>query len=130
MPIGIYSKAVSAAVVAGLAAAITALADNTIGVPDGVAIALAVLGALGAVWAVPNLPAGVARYGKAATAGLIAGLGSVATALTSTSGISAAEWLGVAIAVIGGLGLTAVVPNAVRSDEFARDARGRFARSE
>jgi hypothetical protein len=47
-------KAVVAGLAAGAAAAATAVQDGTVTAADGVTIALAVLGALGVTWAVPN----------------------------------------------------------------------------
>lgn len=47
-------KAIVAGVAAGAAAAATAVQDGTVTAAEGVTIALAVLGALGVTWAVPN----------------------------------------------------------------------------
>jgi hypothetical protein len=47
-------KAVVGALAAGIAAAATAVQDGTVTAGEGVTIALAVLGALGITWAVPN----------------------------------------------------------------------------
>lgn len=47
-------KAVVAAGAAGVAAAATAVQDGTVTAAEGVTIALAVLGAYGVTWAVPN----------------------------------------------------------------------------
>jgi hypothetical protein len=47
-------KAVVGGLAAGSAAAVTAVQDGTITTAEGVTIALAVLGALGITWAVPN----------------------------------------------------------------------------
>lgn len=47
-------KAVVAGVAAGAAAAATAVQDGTVTAAEGVTIALAVLGALGVTWTVPN----------------------------------------------------------------------------
>lgn len=51
-----YMKAIVGAATAGLTAAGTALADGTITGPEWVGIALAVVGAFGIVYAVPNTP--------------------------------------------------------------------------
>ena len=56
MKISRYWKAVVAAVVAGGGAVSTALVDDTITSGEGITIALAVAGALGLTWAVPNRP--------------------------------------------------------------------------
>ena len=50
-------------------------------------------------------------YAKAIVAALIAGLTTLGGAL-SDGHVSPGEWIAVAIAVLGGLGLTALVPNA------------------
>lgn len=49
-----YAKAVTAAVIAGLTALVTALDDGSVTAQEGVIIAIALLTALGAVWAIPN----------------------------------------------------------------------------
>ncbi|MFR9796849.1 hypothetical protein ACL02U_13215 [Streptomyces sp. MS06] len=49
-------KAVVSGAAAGTAAAATALQDGTITTAEGVTILLAILGALGVTWAVPNKP--------------------------------------------------------------------------
>jgi hypothetical protein len=57
MRVAKYWKAIVAAVVAGVGAISTALADDTITAAEGWATLIAVLGALGFTWAVPNKPA-------------------------------------------------------------------------
>ncbi|MEU5908901.1 MULTISPECIES: hypothetical protein [Actinomycetes] len=47
-------KAVVSGAAAGAAAAATAVQDGTVTAAEGLTIALAVLGALGVTWAVPN----------------------------------------------------------------------------
>lgn len=54
MKIAKYWKAVVAAVVAGAGALSTALTDDTVTAAEGWAALIAVLGALGLTWAVPN----------------------------------------------------------------------------
>jgi hypothetical protein len=49
-----YAKAITAAVVAALTAAATGLDDGALSAQEWVAVAIAFLVALGAVWAVPN----------------------------------------------------------------------------
>jgi peptidoglycan/LPS O-acetylase OafA/YrhL len=58
MKISHYWKAVVAAVVAGASALSTALTDDTVTAAEGWAALIAVLGALGFTWAVPNKQAG------------------------------------------------------------------------
>lgn len=63
MKVSRYWKAVASGLAAGSASLATALNDGTVTAGEGVTIALAVLGALGVTWAVPNrakqLPAAV-----------------------------------------------------------------------
>ena len=54
MKISSIAKAILAALAAGTAAAVTAAQDGTLTTGEGVTVALAVLGALGVVYAVPN----------------------------------------------------------------------------
>ncbi|OYO16649.1 hypothetical protein CGZ93_17975 [Enemella dayhoffiae] len=111
--IGLYAKAIVGAVLAGLAATVTALDDGTITGPEWLTITITVLVGLGAVWAIPNAPRWVAGYGKAAASGLVAALGSLATAWPD--GITQAEAITAAIALLTNLGVTWAVPNAPTS---------------
>ncbi len=54
MSITPYRKAIVSAVAAGSAALVTALSDEVVTSGEWVTIALAVVGALGITWAVPN----------------------------------------------------------------------------
>lgn len=54
MNIGMYAKAIVGGAIAGLTALGTALADEKVTSLEWVAIAIATLAGLGAVWAVPN----------------------------------------------------------------------------
>lgn len=54
MTLAPYAKAITAALVAALTCLGTALTDGTVTASDWVAVALALLTALYAVWAVPN----------------------------------------------------------------------------
>ncbi|MET9123029.1 hypothetical protein [Streptomyces sp. NPDC004528] len=54
MKLSRYAKAVVAAVVAGSGSLATALNDGTVTATEAVTVVLAVLGALGITWAVPN----------------------------------------------------------------------------
>lgn len=56
MKISSIAKAIVGGVAAGAAAAVTAVQDNVVTTGEGVTIALAVLGALGITWFVPNKP--------------------------------------------------------------------------
>ena len=54
MKISSYAKSLVAGVAAGTTAAVTAVQDNVLTTGEGVTIALAVLGAWGITYAVPN----------------------------------------------------------------------------
>lgn len=54
MRIAPYWKAVTAGVAAGAASLSTALSDGVLTTSEGITAVLAVLGALGLTWAVPN----------------------------------------------------------------------------
>ncbi|WP_431881584.1 hypothetical protein [Micromonospora chalcea] len=56
MKIAQYAKTIVAAVVAGATALAVAMGDDTLTTTEGIAVALAILGALG-VYVVPNAPA-------------------------------------------------------------------------
>lgn len=56
MKVSRIAKAIVSGAAAGAAAAVTAAQDSVITTGEGVTIALAVLGALGITWAVPNKP--------------------------------------------------------------------------
>ncbi|WP_442803475.1 hypothetical protein OG411_19385 [Streptomyces pseudogriseolus] len=56
MRISRIAKAIVSGIAAGSAAAVTAVQDGTVTTGEGVTIALAVLGAWGITWAVPNKP--------------------------------------------------------------------------
>jgi hypothetical protein len=56
MKIASIAKSILAGLAAGAAAAVTAVQDNVLTTGEGVTIALAVLGAWGITYAVPNRP--------------------------------------------------------------------------
>ncbi|MFH9011243.1 hypothetical protein ACH4C6_07685 [Streptomyces sp. NPDC017943] len=56
MRISRIAKSIVSGVAAGAAAAVTAVQDDVITTGEGITIALAVLGAWGITWAVPNRP--------------------------------------------------------------------------
>ena len=53
-----YAKAIVALLIAGLGSVVTALGDGTLSTQEIVVAVLAAVVALGAVWGVPNKPAG------------------------------------------------------------------------
>ena len=56
MKVSKYWKAIASAVAAGAASLVTALDDSTVTTQEGLTAIVAVLGALGLTWAVPNRP--------------------------------------------------------------------------
>lgn len=56
MKISRIAKAIVSGIAAGSASAVTAVQDSVVTTGEGVTIALAVLGAWGITWAVPNKP--------------------------------------------------------------------------
>lgn len=52
----------------------------------------------------------IRKYAKAVVAAVVAGSGALSTALVDDS-VSTGEWVFVVLAVLGGLGITAWVPN-------------------
>lgn len=59
-----YAKAVTGALVAGLTTLGMALVDDAVTPGEWVGVAIAALGALGAVWAVPNHPSSGSGPGR------------------------------------------------------------------
>lgn len=124
MNLGPYAKAISAAVVAGFTAAIGALADGGISPVEWTVVAGSFLVALGGVFVADNVR--WFRYAKAVVAGLVAAVGALGVALTDGGGVSTAELITIAVALLSGLGLVSQVPNAEVSDYQRRDHAGRF----
>jgi hypothetical protein len=116
MAIGTYAKAVAGAVVAGLTAAVTALADGSLTGYEWTVIVGAVLVSLAGIFTADNVK--WFKTAKAVTAALIAGVAALGVALLDGGGVSSGELLGLVIALLSGAGVTYVVPNAVSSDVF------------
>lgn len=55
-------------------------------------------------------------YMKAIVGGLVAGLTALGTAMTDGT-VSTAEWVGIAVATLGALGIVYATPNRVPSSE-------------
>lgn len=105
-----FFAAVLATVLSGIVAAL--YGDNTISNPEWVNIAIAGVGAC-AVFAAPNVPG--AAYTKAVLAVLTAALTVLASAIIG--GVTATEWIQIALAGLGAVGVYAV-PN--RGNALAR----------
>ena len=95
-----YAKAIAMIVATILAALVSALNDGGITATEWINVAIAAVTAA-SVFAAPNVPG--ARYTKA----ILAVLGAVLAALVSaiSDGISASEWLNLALIALGALGV-------------------------
>lgn len=100
-----YLKFIAAVVGAILMTLSSAVTDGHVDKYEWVQVAIAVTTAIG-VWMVANLPS--FTYGKTLIAAVLVLLNGIVADLTS--GISASEWLNLAIAVLTALGVM-VVPN-------------------
>jgi peptidoglycan/LPS O-acetylase OafA/YrhL len=107
-PLTRYTKAVVSIVAAVLVALVAALTDDVVTVVEFVTVGIAGVTAV-TVYLVPNLPTGPARYAKGITAFVGAGLSALV--LIVADGVSLSEWLTVAVAALGGVGIV-VLPNA------------------
>lgn len=107
---GMIAKALAATAVSGLGAYAAALPDG-VTPAEVVGVAVTTLVALGAVWAVPNTPKPVRRYGKAIVAALVGAGGPIGTGLADGV-LTQTEIVTAVIALIVGAGLTGAVPNA------------------
>lgn len=115
--IGLYTKAILTALVSAMGAATTALQDGHIDTQEWFTIVIGLLIGGGLVWAIPNLSSGVARYGKAITAAVVAFLSALAAALLDGV-ITPNEWIIIFGALITGSGLVSIAPNAEVSTNF------------
>lgn len=102
-----YSKAIASLIAAVLGVLVTALADNLIDTNELVNIAIFLLTSIG-VYLIPNLPAKTGNALKFWIALLGAGLQALASYMSD--GVTTSEWLLIAIAVLGVLGV-GIVPN-------------------
>jgi|GEM_PF-2270780 len=106
-----YAKALIAIATAALSVLVTALADSTVTLVELLAVAVAVVTAVG-VYLVPNLPSGVGRYAKAIVAVVGTGL-QAAVPLVTEGAITPTGWLLILLALLGAVGV-GVVPNTQR----------------
>ena len=102
-----YAKSLLYIALAAGGVLVTALADEILTVDEGVNVAIIGVGAI-TVYLVPNLPAGVGRYFKVGVAFVVAALVALQSFLTD--GITATEWLQIAVAAFAGIGVY-VIPN-------------------
>lgn len=103
----LYAKSLLYVLLAVAGVLVTALSDDTVTTSELVNLAVIGVGAVG-VYLVPNLPTGVAQYGKTAVAFVTAALVAVLSFLSD--GITPSEWLQIAIAAFAGIGVY-IVPN-------------------
>lgn len=113
--IGLYAKAIAGALALALTAWITGLQDELMTAQEWVAVSAAFVVGGGAVWLIPNQQSGLAKYGKAITAFIAAGLASLWTALNDVV-VSQTEVLTIILAMLAVGGVVAIVPNARRSE--------------
>lgn len=114
--IGSYTKAIVSAALAVALAYRQCAADGVVTTAEWWSLVVVAVVAGGGVFAIPNVPAPVARYAKAVTAALAAGIGVVATAAAGGNAIDQAVLINAAVAFFGALGIVAVAPNAAVSD--------------
>jgi hypothetical protein len=120
--LGLYGKAFSGAVVSALTAYSTAYSDGGgVTTSEWIGVAVATIGSFGLIWAVPNTPRAVAKYGKLLAAGFAA-LGSSLIVGLLDGSLSQPEVITAVIAFGLASGLTGTVSNAASSDPS--DANG------
>ncbi len=107
MNIGHYAKSLLYVALAVVGVLVTALSDDVVSTAELVNIAIIGVGALG-VYLVPNLPQNVAKYGKTIVAFIAAALVALNSFLDG--GITASEWLQIAVAAFAGIGVF-IIPN-------------------
>lgn len=109
LKIGTYAKALLAILAAGLVVLAAAITDDDVSSPELVNVGIAIVTAIG-VYLIPNLPEGrgVRGYAKGAVAFLGAALAALASFLSD--GVTNAEWVLIALAALGAIGVT-IVPN-------------------
>lgn len=103
----LYAKSLLYVLLAIAGVLVTALTDNVVTISELVNIAIIGVGAVG-VYVTPNAPEGVARFLKTGVAFTAAALVALSSFLTD--GITAAEWMQIAIAAFAGIGVY-IIPN-------------------
>lgn len=99
-----YFKFIVQVFFVGVSALVAALVDDRVDTTEWINVGIAVLGAIGVLGA-GNLPSGVWAYTKTIVAAATAGLVFLTSALIG--GMTTSEWLQVALAVAGSLGVAA-----------------------
>jgi len=105
--IGHYGKSVTYIALAAITFLATALSDSILSTEEILNLAVVVLGAI-AVYAIPNLPEGFAKYAKTGVAFLTAGV--IAGLSVWTDGVTTTEWLQIIIASFTAVGVF-IIPN-------------------
>jgi hypothetical protein len=100
-----YAKALTALVIAALTALASALTDDSLTSAEAIQVAIAVTTAAG-VWVAANVAS--LPHAKTVIAGILAALNLAVTYITD--GISGAEWVNLALALIGVFAVWAI-PN-------------------
>ncbi|MFF5228459.1 hypothetical protein [Dactylosporangium sp. NPDC000521] len=112
-----YGKAIAAAIAAGLMVLASAVTDNHVDADEGISIAIAVTTAV-SVWLVPQLPSSASA--KTGVAMVLAVLQVAAAAVVD--GMSGADWVNLAIAALGVLGVLKSPTQSVGDDLVPRSA--------
>jgi hypothetical protein len=107
MNASIYGKSITYIALTAVAFLVTALADNNLSTEELLNLVVVVLGAI-AVYAVPNLPEGFAKYAKTGVAFLTAAI--IAALSFLTDGVTTTEWLQIVLAAFTAIGVY-IVPN-------------------
>lgn len=103
----LYAKSLLYVLLAIAGVLVTALADSVVTTSELINVGIIGVGAVG-VYVVPNSPEGVARFLKTAVAFVAAALVALASFLSD--GITASEWLQIAVAAFAGIGVY-IIPN-------------------
>lgn len=107
MNISHYAKSLLYIALAVVGVLVTALSDDILTQDELVNVGIIGVGAI-TVYLVPNLPEGIGRYAKVIVTFVVAALVAVQSFLTF--GITATEWLQIAVAAFAGIGVY-VIPN-------------------
>lgn len=119
--IGLYAKALTGALLAAALVLQAGWSDGTIGADDITATALTLLGGFAVIWAVPNTPASVGRYGKAIVAGLVAVVPQGVLIIVGGNHWTVYLVLSIVVSFLLNTGLVSAVPNAASSDPIDPD---------
>jgi len=122
IPVRTYAKFAAQVVAAVLTALVPALMDDSVDTTEWINAVIVALGAV-AVLGAGNLPAGVWSYTKTIVSAATAGAVFLQSAISD--GMSSAEWMQLALAVLGALGVFAAPgPKVYGASHLGRAAAG------